>query len=468
MLPAAAYYFAKGMRAPWPAPPAFAIAALGMLVQERDELEHLRRQHREHARGRVLVRDRARARRCSRSARSRTRSTPADGRGCPRCSSRPRSCRTSSSRSSSRVAAVLLWLVRRPHRTWPIAVAVGTVGLGLTAVWSLPLHRGQAMHAEHALREGDLRRQRVRAPSWIILPGPVKHTIDGLVRGVSINRDASGNVSRRRCGCRGGSGRSSGSRSSPPVGTGAARRSCSCWSRSVFGVFFVQWPEHAVWNTRFLPFWLLTWGFVAAMGATELLPDRWRTAESGPSRGSVTATSRTRARRHGPTSRSNESPDVDPELRRKRSRCSPSRRFRAGPPGWEPPNRTSRPERLARRAREISTIALAALVVLASVYGLHRAWMRGDGNPSIAIEGWAAYNYKGYEQQESWPEFDAIMKKMGSLPPGRALWEGGDASVRTARRSRSSCSRTSRTAASARWKVSTSSRRPPPRFTSSP
>ena len=24
-----------------------------------------------------------------------------------------------------------------------------------------------------------------------------------------------------------------------------------------FGVFFVQWPEHAVWNTRFLPFWLL-------------------------------------------------------------------------------------------------------------------------------------------------------------------------------------------------------------------
>src|SRR5258705_3131211 len=36
MLPAAAYYFAKGMRAPWPAPPAFAIAALGMLVQERN------------------------------------------------------------------------------------------------------------------------------------------------------------------------------------------------------------------------------------------------------------------------------------------------------------------------------------------------------------------------------------------------------------------------------------------------
>ena len=44
----------------------------------------------------------------------------------------------------------------------------------------------------------------------------------------------------------------------------------------VLGVVFVQWPEHAVWNTRFLPFWLLTWGFLAAMGATELL--RWAAA----------------------------------------------------------------------------------------------------------------------------------------------------------------------------------------------
>ena len=45
-----------------PAPPAFAIAAFGMLVQDAHRLEDLRRQHREHARGRVLVRDRARVR----------------------------------------------------------------------------------------------------------------------------------------------------------------------------------------------------------------------------------------------------------------------------------------------------------------------------------------------------------------------------------------------------------------------
>src|SRR5689334_21456450 len=37
LLPGAAFYFAKGMRAPWPAPPAFALAALGMLVQTRSD-----------------------------------------------------------------------------------------------------------------------------------------------------------------------------------------------------------------------------------------------------------------------------------------------------------------------------------------------------------------------------------------------------------------------------------------------
>src|SRR5262245_6363944 len=37
MMPPAAYAVARGMRAPWPAPPAFAIAALGMLMQTRTD-----------------------------------------------------------------------------------------------------------------------------------------------------------------------------------------------------------------------------------------------------------------------------------------------------------------------------------------------------------------------------------------------------------------------------------------------
>jgi hypothetical protein len=192
-----------------------------------------------------------------------------------------------------------------------------------------------------------------------------------------------------------------------------------------FGVFFVQWPEHAVWNTRFLPFWLLTWGFVAAMGATEILRmvaygGAWafswvRDGDLQDARGAAWA-----------KLAMDESPDADPELRRHAVEMLASRHFRTGPPGWEPEPHLA-PARLARRAHVIAASTLAGLVAITGVYGLHRAWGARLANPGIAIEGWAAYNYKGYEGQTAWPEYHALMEKMGSLPPGRALWEGGDA-----------------------------------------
>ena len=94
------------------------------------------------------------------------------------------------------VAAVLLWLVRSPRRTWPIAVIVGTVGLGLTAVWSLPLVAGQAM--TQSMRYGKVISggSTWSVPYWIFLPNPVKNTIAGLVRGVGLNRDSTGNPAK--------------------------------------------------------------------------------------------------------------------------------------------------------------------------------------------------------------------------------------------------------------------------------
>ena len=145
MLPAAAYAFAKGMRAPWPAPPAFAIAALGMLVQDAHRLEHLRRQHREHARGRVLVRDRARARAVrARRARVHARHREA-ARGCPRVLHRGRGHVAHRRRD-----------LRRRRRGAAVAGALARAARGrsrsrsarsarlLTAVWSLPLVGQQA------------------------------------------------------------------------------------------------------------------------------------------------------------------------------------------------------------------------------------------------------------------------------------------------------------------------------------
>lgn len=424
MLPAAAYAFAKGMRTPWPAPPAFAIAALGMLVQTRSSWNIYGGNIASTLAGEYSFEIALAFALFALGALAHTLDTG-------KRAWLPAVLIAAAIMSHIVVAmfvgiaAVLLWLVRSPHRTWPIAVAVGTVGLALTAVWSLPLIAGQGL--TQSMRYGKVISggSTWSVPYWIFLPNPVKNTIAGLVRGVSLNRDATGKVV-------------------PPtlwlpwwiwVLSGVAIVAAGWYRRRstfvlvlvalTFGVFFVQWPEHAVWNTRFLPFWLLTWGFVAAMGAAEILRmlaygGAWafswvRDGDLQDARAQAWADLAT-----------DESPDVDPELRRQAVGVLAARRFRSGPPGWEPEPRLA-PERLARRSRAIATVALAALVAISGIYGMNRAWGARISNPSIAIEGWAAYNYKGYEGQTAWPEYNALMKKMGSLPPGRALWEGGDA-----------------------------------------
>jgi hypothetical protein len=424
MLPAAAYYFAKGMRAPWPAPPAFAIAALGMLVQERTSWNIYGGNIASTLAGEYSFEIALAFALFALGALAYTLDT-GERAWLPAVLIAAAVMSHIVVAIFVGVAAVLLWLVRRPTRTWPIAVSVGAVGLALTAVWSWPLIAGQAM--TQSMRYGKVISggSSWSVPYWIFLPNPVKHTIAGLVRGVSINRDSSGAVV-------------------PPtlwlpwwiwalsgvaiVAAGWYRRRSTLVLVLValsFGIFFVQWPEHAVWNTRFLPFWLLTWGFIAAMGATEIVrfvayAGTWafswiRDGDLQDARAKAWADLAV-----------DDSPEVDPSLRHEAVAMLASRRFPAGPPGWEPEPRLA-PERVAARARAIATVALAVLVAISGAYGLHRAWEACDGNPAIAIEGWAAYNYKGYEQQPAWPEYDALMKKMGSLPAGRALWEGGDA-----------------------------------------
>ncbi|MDQ1511735.1 MAG: hypothetical protein QOG50_3579 [Actinomycetota bacterium] len=424
MLPAAAYSFAKGMRAPWPAPPAFAIAALGMLVEERNSWNIYGGNIASTLAGEYSFEIALAFALFALGALAYTLDTG-------RRPWLPAVLIAAAVMSHIvvaifvGVAAVLLWLVRRPRRTWPIAVSVGTVGLALTAVWSLPLVAGQAM--TQSMRYGKVISggSSWSVPHWLFLPNPVKNTIAGLVRGVSVNRDSSGTVVAPTLWLPWWIWVLSGV---AIVAAGWYRRRSTFVLVLValsFGIFFVQWPEHAVWNTRFLPFWLLAWGLVAAMGATEIVrlvayTGTWafswiRDGDLQDARAKAWADLAV-----------NDSPEVDPALRHEAVAMLASRRFRSGPPGWEPEPHLA-PELLARRARVISTVVLAALVAISGVFGLHRAWDARRGNSAIAIEGWAAYNYRGYEKQDAWPEYDALMKKMGSLPPGRALWEGGDA-----------------------------------------
>ena len=117
---------------------------------------------------------------------------------------------------------------------------------------------------------------------------------------------------------------------------------------------------------------------------------------------------------------------VSEELRRDATRVLADRRFDADPPGWTPPARLA-PSRTLRDARRIAAATSAALVVCFGGFALVRAWDARNGNPAVAITGWAAWNYSGYEHKPAWPQYRAVIDGMDAVAAehgaGRALWE---------------------------------------------
>ncbi len=269
LLPASAYAFARGIRTPWPAPPAFAVAALGTLVQTRNDWQIYGGNIASTLAGEFSFTLGLALGLFGLGALAHTLDT-GKRRWLPAVLIAAAVLCHIVIAMFIGVAAAFLWLVRRPRHTWPLAASIGAVAVAITAVWSLPLVAQQAytqsMRYTKLIPKGDF-----SLPSWVWLPGPIKHTIEGIVRGVGTPPlDASGK------------------RISPTLWlpwwiwllAGVAIVAAGWYRRRstlvllllavVFGVMFVEWPEHAVWNTRFLPFWLLVWGFLAAMGATEL------------------------------------------------------------------------------------------------------------------------------------------------------------------------------------------------------
>ena len=42
------------------------------------------------------------------------------------------------------------------------------------------------------------------------------------------------------------------------------------------------------------------------------------------------------------------------------------------------------------------------------------------------VDGWAKWNYEGYEAKQPWPEYETLMADIAALPPGRVQWEGSN------------------------------------------
>jgi hypothetical protein len=61
--------------------------------------------------------------------------------------------------------------------------------------------------------------------------------------------------------------------------------------------------------------------------------------------------------------------------------------------------------------RNFLTTTAAAVVVLGATAGV------------TFVDGWSKWNYEGYEAKEPWPEYEALMAELETLPDGRVQWE---------------------------------------------
>ncbi|MGQ0825205.1 MAG: hypothetical protein ACT4OX_09310 [Actinomycetota bacterium] len=513
-LPASAYAFARGLRAPWPAPPAFAIAALGTLVQTRSNWQIYGGNIASTLAGEFSFTIALALGLFGLGAVGVTLDTGKRRWVAPLLIALAAMSHVVVAFFVALVA-VLMVVTRRPRRTWPLAGAMGAAALAVTAVWTLPLvwrhDMTQSMRYAKELPEGTW--QATGILGW--LPGPFERTLEGFVRAIGRGPDASGVMNEQQLWLP----------SWMWVLMGIAVAMAG-WHRRrstlvllvtalVAGIAFVQWlPYFAIWNTRFLPFWLLCGGFLAAIGATELAllagkagraALRWVRAGDlfdararawnelaggvpdapiasnggGPStildaeacallrvREDATEDEVDRAFRQIVADSDGEDIDrfrrlsdayarlreqarardaridaltptiqqeidgasdcVDPALRRHALDVVYRGAWDRDPPGWTRPSALG-DETIEHRSHLAGFLACTLVVVIAGGFGLHRAWDARDDNGAIAIEGWARWNYDGYERKTAWPEYSGIMVALGEMGEqlgcGRLLWE---------------------------------------------
>ena len=220
-----------------------------------------------------------------------------------------------------------------------------------------------------------------------------------------------------------------------------------------------------MWNTRFLPFWLLMWGFIAAMGAAELLRLAGKASVWAFRWISEGDLEDVRARAWADVAL-DDRVDIDPAVRHQAVEVLAERKFDSGPAGLG----TACASRLgAARPPVAARLHVRARRVRAGRQRVRSAVRveRAQRQPVDSRRGLGAVQLRRLPEPARVAGVPVAHRDDGQAA-ARARALGGRQRRRQLRHDarRSSCCRTSRTGASTRWKVCTSSRRPRPRSTS--
>ncbi len=261
-------------------------------------------------------------------------------------------------------AAGVLWMLRKPWRTAGKATAIVAVSGLLTAVWSLPLLAtlGQTTDMRYEPIDHYLR--------WMFLG-----THFTLLYALVLAALVLGAVHRRPS-----------TRDLFLIAVVAAGVFCG-WEllRDVLG-------KAPAWNLRLLPFWYLSLYLLAGLGAAELV----RLAARGVVWVAYGAAPRTAVE---------------------------------GPAPDEPEQVVVSSDDHRTRTRLVQVVAGASLALLVTAGTL--VWVN-ESRQNLPY--WAQYNYTGFEggsatdvpvTAKSWPEYQRFIDTVAALPPGRLLWEGG-------------------------------------------
>jgi hypothetical protein len=398
LLPVSAYVFGRGMRARWPMPPAFAVAATVFLFNTRENWQIYGGNLASNLAGEFSYTLAIALCLFFFAALARTLDT----------GKRPwlpalLFAMTALSHivviTFALVGALFIWLTRRPWRTYPVVTAVVAVGGLLAALWWVPLllrqPYTQSMRYEKVIPGGTF-----RLPGFVgaVLPSGVEHAIEGVIRGVTWTDGKSLTLW------------------APTwmwilaaiaiVGGAVYRRRTTlvlALLTVTFAFMFVQWPaDQHVWNTRYLPLYFLSLSLLCGAGAAEIAnlvrllalraADWVHEGDLADARDEVWA----EAVRRGETPLPADTPL---------------------PEEWTPPEHLQ-PAAFNRRRTIIGAIACTFVIAVGAIWGIAGAYAARNYLPF-----WSKWNYEGYEAKPAWKEFDAIIQTMDKLPPGRALWE---------------------------------------------